>query len=766
MSARIRQRIRVTGVVQGVGFRPFVYDLATRLGLGGAVRNMGGSVQIDIEGPPVAASRFRAGLAAEAPGAARIDRIEVVAETALEAPAGTACFSIEQSCSDGVRVGALPPDLAPCPDCLAELADPTNRRFGHPFISCTQCGPRFTIVRSMPYDRHTTTMSDFEMCAECRAEYDDPTDRRHHAQPISCWSCGPRLMFSESGRGMTGSRAIAATIERLRRGDIVGIKGVGGYHLAVDAMNRDAVLRLRRRKQRPDKPFAVMVPDIDAASAHALLSDREIELLQSNARPIVLVARRATSPIEDDVAPGSPLLGLMLPSSPLHQLLFAPDGPIALVMTSGNLSGEPICHDDADAFARLTDIVDEFLHHDRAIHHPCDDSVVRVVEDRVIPIRRSRGMVPSPISLPFDVAPMAAAGGDLKNVFAFADGTDVWLSQHLGDLETLGAQEAMDAAASLLGAMSGSSPALIATDAHAGYHSHRWGRRRVGQTPGARHVEVQHHHAHGASLMADNALPEDASLVTFAFDGTGLGSDGTLWGGEVLRVSYRAVERLAHLRPMPLPGGDHAAGNPCWVALGLLAGLGMPWEDALPPVRATTASERDAIRRQLAAAPRSSSMGRLFDAVASLVDLRHRTTYEAQAAIELEHLAGTGEATVPLEFGLRDGVIDPAPVLVEILRAWDRGATRADIAASFHAAVAAMIAAVAEVVVPADGPRMVGLTGGVFQNAVVLSAASQALEAAGFAVMVHRQVPPNDGGLALGQVVAAGAACRSARGEA
>lgn len=755
MTAVERRRLVVTGVVQGVGFRPFVHRLATELGLGGSVRNQAGTVHIDVEGPATVVDRFRARVRSEAPAAARIVDVETSAATIIgpaSAPADRS-FSIEASEPGRRRGGVLPPDTAPCARCMAEFADPADRRHRHPFISCTQCGPRFTIAVSMPYDRESTTMAGFSMCERCQAEYDDPADRRHHAQPISCWSCGPRLVLTGPRPGSqpcADGDAVDAAIVRLSAGGIVAVKGVGGYHLAVDAADSAAVGELRDRKRRPHKPFAVMVPDLRAAHEVAALTAREASTLEGPDRPIVLARRRGDARVCDAVAPGSPLIGVMLPSSPLHHLLFSPHAPRALVMTSGNVAGEPICHRDTDAFARLGPLVDAILHHDREIRHPCDDSVVRIVGDHVVSLRRSRGVVPLPVRLPFAVPPLVAAGGDLKNVFAYAEGHDVWLSQHIGDLHTIEAHEALESTAELVATLSGVRPRVAVTDAHPQYFSRRWGRR---QAPAS--VDVHHHHAHAAALMADNGLPADAELLTFVFDGTGYGPDGSIWGGEVLLARYDEHERLAHLLALPLPGGDAAVQNPCRIALGHLRTAGLEWRSHLAPIRATTDFEREAVARQLMAAPTASSMGRLFDSVASILDVCHRVSYEAQAAIELEHAAAGGVASVPLRFEIGSPVVDPRPVLRGVVDAIEQGVPVADIAASFHRAVVEMVVSVAEEVMPAD--RHVGLTGGVFQNALLLSSADEALRSAGFIPVMHTQVPPSDAGLALGQAAVLGA---------
>ncbi|HET7758333.1 MAG TPA: carbamoyltransferase HypF [Gaiellaceae bacterium] len=705
-----RRRFRVAGVVQGVGFRPFVYGLATRHGLCGFVLNDGGGVVVEAEGEEHALDAFATGLLAEAPGLAQVR--EVVAER-LE-PRGEREFTIVGS-SAAAGSALIPADVATCDQCLRELFDPADRRYRYPFVNCTQCGPRFTIVRSVPYDRANTTMAGFELCPDCRREYEDPTDRRFHAEPTCCPTCGPRL-----------SMPLQEAVELLRAGRILAVKGLGGYHLACDAQNEEAVRRLRARKHREEKPFAVLTRQPETL---AEVSDVELELLQSPARPVVLVRRLDTAAVAESVAPGTRWLGLMLPYSPLHHLLAADVGR-PLVLTSGNISDEPIAFDDDDAQRRLDKIADAFLVHDRPIHRRCEDSVVRAA----FPVRRSRGHVPVALPLPEGAPPLVAAGAELKSTFCVARGRDAFLSAHLGDLDSEAAYGAFRNDLRLYLEMLGVEPELVAHDLHPEYLSTKWALEQTVELVG-----VQHHHAHAAACLAEHG--ESGPALALVFDGTGYGTDGTLWGGELLRCDLDAFERLAWLDPVPLPGGEAAIREPWRVAAAHLerAGLDVPWP-AWEEVRESLKLDP----------PLASGLGRLFDAVAAVLGVRERVSYEGQAAVELEHLAGEGAAEpYPWRFGdatelVTDCYVDDAPPK--------------HVAARFHETVAA---AAAEACAEAEEPRTVVLTGGSFQNVRLLESTRWRLEERGFRVLSHRLVPPNDGGVSYGQ--AAVAARRSAQ---
>jgi hydrogenase maturation protein HypF len=709
-SAVERRRFRVLGVVQGVGFRPFVYGLAGRHGLGGFVLNDGEGVLAEAEGEPAALDAFAAGLESEAPPLARVDSVtsEPVAAT------GEREFRIELS-APTARTALIPADVATCDDCLRELFDPADRRYRYPFVNCTQCGPRFTIVVGVPYDRPLTTMAGFPLCSECRREYEDPADRRFHAEPIACPVCGPRL-----------SLPLDEAVGLLQEGAIVAVKGLGGYHLACDAANEAAVARLRARKHREDKPFALMT---NAPEALASVSDEDLALLGSRERPIVLVRRRADAPVAPSAAPGTAWLGIMLPYTPLHHLLAA-DFAGPLVMTSGNRSDEPIAFDDEEARERLGDIADAFLAHDRPIHRRCEDSVLR----REFPLRRSRGFAPGALRLPVPAGePLVATGGELKSTFCVARGDHAFLSPHLGDLDSEAAYRAFSTDLELYLDMLGVRPARIAHDLHPEYLSTKWALDQD-----VRLVGVQHHHAHAAACLAEHG--ETGPALAVVFDGTGFGTDGTLWGGEILRCDLAGFERLAHLRPVPLPGGEAAIRQPWRTAAIYLELAGRPVEFERWPV----------VRQSLAVnAPLSSGMGRLFDAVAAVLGVREAVSYEAQAAVELEQLAGEARAE-PYEWRFGDG-----PALIASVHD-DRaaGRPREEIAAAFHETVAAATAAVCAEL---SAPGIVALSGGTFQNLRLLGSTTRRLEESGFRVLSHRLVPPNDGGLSYGQAAVAAA---------
>ncbi len=733
--AAARLRLRVSGLVQGVGFRPYVHRLASELGLAGHVGNDTAGVFIEVEGLGPALDAFSARLVTDAPGPARITG--VVDEHI--APTGDTGFVIVESQAQGPVRTFVSPDIATCADCLAELFDPADRRARYPFINCTNCGPRFTITRSLPYDRPNTTMADFALCDTCASEYHDPADRRFHAQPVACADCGPRLWFEHAGtpgRVEGTDAALGAAQAALARGEVVAVKGLGGYHLACDAASSVAVQRLRDRKHRVDKPFAVMVRDLGVAAALAHVDQAAADLLASAERPIVLVRRREGAAVSALVAPANPRLGVLLPYTPLHHLLFAtaPGAgagarvPAALVMTSGNLTDEPICFEDVDARRRLGDIADAWLLHDRPIHVPCDDSVLEVDPGtgRVLPLRRSRGYAPLPVRLPFAAAPTLAVGGELKNTFCLASGHDAFVSQHIGDMGSLETWAAFERSARQLAGLYGIAATQVAADAHPGYQTRRWA---DGAAPGPV-AEVYHHHAHIASVMAEHGVPAGRRVIGLAFDGTGFGADGTIWGGEILVAGYDAFARVAHLRPVPLPGGDAAIRRPCRAALAHLWAAGIEWADDLPPVAALDPGERAVLARQLergTGCVPTSSMGRLFDAVSSLLGLRHEASYEAQAAMELQWAAEKtlrcAEPTRSYRFELDDDQVDPSPVLRGLADDLRRGGATGAMAAGFHVAVARLVADVAVRQRARTAIGVVALSGGVFQNVLLLGLA-------------------------------------------
>ncbi len=707
---RERRRIHVTGIVQGVGFRPFVYGLAGEHALGGFVLNDGSGVVVEAEGAPAQLDAFVLALRERAPSLARI---EALVERPLDAR-GDQAFTIAPSAAVG-RSALIPPDVATCDDCLRELFDPADRRYRYPFINCTQCGPRFTIVRSVPYDRPNTTMAGFRMCADCRREYEDPGDRRFHAEPIACAVCGPRL-----------SLPVEEAVGLLAGGAILAVKGLGGYHLACAAANEQAVARLRARKHREDKPFAVMTDDPDALVE---LGADEERLLRSRERPIVLVRRRAAAPVAASAAPGTPWLGVLLPYTPLHHLLVDGFGG-ALVMTSGNRSDEPIAYGNDDARERLGGIADVFLSHDREIHRRCEDSVLRAA----FPVRRSRGFVPAALPLPVPARrPIVAAGAELKSTFCVAHGRDAFLSPHLGDLDTEEAYRAFHSDLTLYVQGQGVRPEVIAYDLHPEYLATKWALEQDAELVG-----VQHHHAHAAACLAEHG--QTGPALALVFDGTGYGTDGMLWGGELLRCDLVEFERLAWLEPVPLPGGEAAIRQPWRTAASYLerAGRPVPWQ-RWTEVRASLDVN----------APLSSGMGRLFDAVAALLGVRDEVTYEGQAAIELELLAGDSDAE-PYEWRFGDG----GALVLAVHDDLAAGRPRSEIAAAFHESVAAASAAACA---DAGEPRTVVLSGGTFQNLRLLASTRRRLEAHGFRVLSHRSVPPNDGGISYGQAAVAAA---------
>lgn len=756
-------RIHITGVVQGVGFRPFIYTLATRYALTGWVRNTSAGVDIEVCGPPDALTAFIESISAEAPPLSRIESIQ----TRPVASNGYARFEIQHSVVQDGAYQPISPDVATCDDCLAEIFDPSNRRYRYAFTNCTNCGPRFTIIQDIPYDRPSTTMAPFQMCPDCQAEYDDPLDRRFHAQPNACPTCGPHLeLIASPGRRPPSTwdnlppDPIAAARELLMTGYIVAVKGLGGFHLACDATNPTAVRELRRRKGRVAKPFAVMMPDLATVKEFCKISPAGERALVGRERPIVLVPLKPRTVLADEVAPGLLELGVMLPYTPLHHLLLepAPDFPPALVMTSGNFSEEPIATSNDDAIDRLSQLADAFLLHNRDIHIRCDDSVVRALPTHVMPLRRSRGYAPYPVPLPFDSPPLLATGAELKNTFCLARDRHAFMSQHIGDLSNYDALRSYQHSIEHLSRLFHVEPEIIAHDAHPDYIATRYA---IGRPESK--IAVQHHHAHLASCLAERRLPPEEPAIGVIFDGTGLGPDNAIWGGEVLIGSYSWYRRFAHLKYIPLPGGDAATLRPYRTALAHLWQAGIPWDDDLAPCQAAGEQEQTILLQQLDKqlnAPLTSSMGRLFDAVASLLDILQTVTYEAQAAIWLEANTDASE-TGAYHFDLSRSTngdpiqIDPAPVLLDVLQDQRQGVAISTIAGRFHNAVARAIYDACLLARRSTGLSTVVLSGGVFQNATLLTKTVPLLESEGFTVHTHELVPPNDGGIALGQAAIA-----------
>lgn len=760
-----RRLIAIQGVVQGVGFRPYVHRLAAARGLRGSVRNDASGVTIDIEGDATHLDDFERMLAEEPPPLAAIESFAVMAAAFQSYGA----FRIEPSEASAARdTGAafapIPADVATCDACLVELFDPANRRFRHPFITCTACGPRLTVVRGTPYDRERTTMAAFAMCDACRREYQDPSDRRFHAESIACPSCGPTLTAArpDATGSVRGADALDTAVRALIAGQIVAIKALGGYHLACDATSDAAVARLRHRKQREVKPLAVMVRDAAAASALCALSLAERRLLESPARPIVLLAKHPGASTAAAVAPGQRTLGVMLPSTPLHHLLLAAlDRP--LVMTSGNRTDEPVAIDEETAHTALAHIADLFLSHDRPIAVRCDDSVARVAAGDVQMVRRARGYAPRMIPLRQRASiPVLALGGHFKNTVCVARGSEAILSPHVGDLETLAARQSLRSAVDTTLRFAGVTPGVIAHDLHPEYASTQTAHALAAELGVDRQVAVQHHHAHIAACVAEHGVA--GPVIGVAFDGTGLGTDGAIWGGEFLLVDGPAFERRGHLAYVPLPGGDAAARRPWMSAAAHVAGAGAR---AARPVEVAE-NEWDLVQQLLARSdgqPRTSSIGRLFDAVASLLGVRHVSRYEGEAAMALEAVAdprakprypvsrlGTG--------GDAAWTADPGGIIRGVLADRARGRLVPEIAGAFHLALGDLIVAGCDRIRAESGVGTVALGGGVFMNALLLTLSHDALIARGFRVLVPRLVPCNDGGLSLGQAHVASLAIR------
>ncbi len=798
MSERIRTAIRVEGVVQGVGFRPFVYSLATNLGLAGLVGNDVDGVFAEVEGDAGAVGAFLAQLEQQAPPLARIQRVT----TSPLAPTGADGFVIAASLPGGQRRTLVPADSATCADCLRELADPADRRYRYPFINCTNCGPRFTIVLDVPYDRPLTTMRGFAMCAACAAEYHNPADRRFHAQPVCCPACGPRLALTDAeGVPLPGADPVASAGALLRAGQVLAVKGLGGYHLAVAAGNETAAAALRARKHREDKPFAIMVPDLAAARSLCDVDDTALRLLTSPGRPIVLLPRRpaADGMIARAVAPGNRQLGLMLPYTPLHHLLVdAAAGPI--VATSGNVSDEPIAYRDADALTRLAGIADAFLLHDRPIHIRTDDSVVRASSGRESVVRRSRGYVPEALLVsPPLPRPVLACGAELKNTFCLAESTRAVVSHHIGDLENAETLHSFTEGIGHFRRLLDIEPELVAHDLHPDYLSTKY----AVELAGVDLIGVQHHHAHIASCLADNG--ESGPVIGVAFDGTGYGTDGTIWGGEFLVADLAGFERAGWLAPVPLPGGTAAIRQPWRMAASYLAEA----YAGGPPTRLGVRHRHErhwaavvAMAERGLNSPLTSSAGRLFDAVAALLGIRDEINYEGQAAIELEQFASLRERGAYLATvvaapasgpdgpggGAGDGrsagpaaaaeliatagqrpaggppiIVSGADLVRSVAEDLLAGVAAPTIAARFHYGVAAAIMTVCRQLRDRTGLEVVALSGGVFQNLLLTDRVTTGLTDAGFRVLLHSRVPCNDGGISLGQAVVAGARDRLRR---
>ena len=747
----VRKQIHVRGIVQGVGFRPFVYRLAHRFQLHGHVRNTGDGVLMEVEGAPQPVAEFVAGVAGEHPPLAQIAETVV---TELE-PTGETGFAVRATRQERPQFTLVSPDLATCGDCRREFTDPRDRRFGYAFINCTNCGPRYSIIRDLPYDRPSTSMAGFPMCPPCQAEYENPDSRRFHAEPNACAVCGPSLTLeSPGGKVLTETAAVLAEVRRLLAGGrIVAIRGIGGFQLACDAENCAAVRLLRQRKHRPDKPFAVMVAGPEQAERLCFVAAADRDALLSPERPIVILERRPDATVSETVAPGNRTLGVMLPNTPLHELLFNEESPRVLVMTSGNISEEPIVTDNESARKRLAAVADAFLFHDRDIYVRVDDSVVRTFEGRPRVFRRARGYAPKPIDLGTDFGQILACGGELKNTFCLTKGRYALLSQHIGDLENHETLEFFRETLDHMKELFHVEPRVVAHDLHPGYISTRF----ASELPGVERIAVQHHHAHIAACMAENGLRE--KVIGVAFDGTGYGTDGKIWGGEFLVADFEGFERRAHLRYVPLAGGDAAVREPWRAALSyLIETFGVVPE--LPMFHAVTEKERDVVEamiRRRRNTVETSSCGRLFDAVAAIVGLCAKVSFEGQAAIQLETISeAVTAAHYPFDIEMSEPwQIDVRPAIREIVNDVRRGVPTATVSARFHYTMAAVIVEICLRLRRSDGLNRVCLSGGTFQNKFLLSKSVVALRRHGFEVFLHSKVPPNDGGLSLGQAVIA-----------
>jgi hydrogenase maturation protein HypF len=748
-------KIHVDGIVQGVGFRPFVYNLARSLNLNGWVRNTSSGVDIVVVGNPANLEDFLHELKFNPPILARIDRITTLNADDLH-PSDFLILESQPNEGDFIPVS---PDVSICPDCQRELFDPTNRRYRYPFINCTNCGPRFSIIQDIPYDRPLTTMAGFHMCPDCDKEYKNPTDRRYHAQPTACADCGPSVRFTQTGNILkTGESAIQAARAALQAGKILAVKGLGGYHLACDAFNPQSLNILRERKLRSDKPFALMAFDIATVKKYTAMNTLEEELLTSPQHPIVLLEKLSPVSSLDHTAPGQCNLGFMLPYTPLHLLLLEPaDGyPEVLVMTSGNLSEEPIAFRDEEADARLIGIADCFLGHDRPIHMRVDDSVTRIVNSKSYPLRRSRGYAPEPIRMARNLSHVLACGAELKNTFALSRDQYVFISHHIGDLENLETLESFESGITHYRKLFRLTPESVAVDLHPDYLSTRFG-EQLAREASLPLFRVQHHHAHLAACLADNEFNRRESVIGIILDGTGYGSDGHIWGGEILTGNYSQFERRFHLQEALLPGGDSAIRNPSKIALAYLFTANLAWQSDLAPISHHSEMELSVLHRQLTqninCIP-TSSMGRLFDAVSSLLGVRHQVTYEGQAAIELENLLDPGVNAL-YQVKISDGIIHTLDLFPQIIADLHRGESIATISAKFHNSLAQVCLEVCSIIRTELDLSTVALSGGVWQNTTLLKKTMSKLESAGFEVLVHRRVPTNDGGIALGQLLIA-----------
>lgn len=748
-------QINVKGIVQGVGFRPFVYQLAQKNHLKGMVWNTSRGVEIIVTGENNPIDTFLAELRSNPPPLARIDHLE-----SKSIPIQFfSVFEIAESKADAASFVPVSPDICICEDCRRELFDSANRRFRYPFINCTNCGPRLTILQDVPYDRALTTMAGFPMCEECLSEYSNPGDRRYHAQPIACPNCGPRVTFTSLNMpAQHGENAISHARKYLKQGKIIAIKGLGGYHIACDAANESAVTALIERKKRSEKPLALMAFDEKSIRKYCHVGSIDSALLNSLPHPIVLLEKRGENLLPDMLSIRQNTLGFMLPYTPLHLLMLEPEEgfPDVLVMTSGNLSEEPIAYEDADAMQRLTPLVDGFISHNRAIQTRVDDSVVRLVNNKTYFIRRSRGYAPDPIRLPFEVPDILACGAELKNTFCLSKSNYAFMSHHIGDLENYETLKAYETGIDHYQKLFRVNPEIIAADLHPDYLSTKYAQDLAAKM-NLPLLQVQHHHAHLAACLADNGWKSDDPVIGCILDGTGYGSDGHIWGGEFLLGSYKQYSRQLHLREVPLPGGDSSIKQPAKIGISYLHDAGIELDSDLPPLRGYSKNDIGSILQQISTrinTPMTSSMGRLFDAVASIIGIRQKISYEAQAAIELEYYCDLTE-TGSYDFEIDDGIIDTRKVIRSIVSDLTSGIHLSRISGKFHNTIARICLDACKAIGKSQGIKHVALSGGVWQNKTLLEKTLPLLEHNGFSVLIHNQVPPNDGGVSLGQLVIA-----------
>jgi hydrogenase maturation protein HypF len=751
----VSKEIHIKGTVQGVGFRPFVFSTAKKFNITGWVRNSSAGVEIRANGTPQEMNNFITEVRTNPPPLATIDEF---LESDINS-GGYKDFTILQSRTISGEFIPISPDVSICSECQEELFDLSNHRYRYPFINCTNCGPRLTIIKEIPYDRPNTTMAEFSMCDKCQAEYENPFDRRFHAQPIACPNCGPQVWFEgTTSVAKKGEEGIQQARQFLSDGKIIAIKGLGGFHLACDALNKETILKLRHRKIRSDKPFATTVFGIETVEKYCLINNSEKTLIKSHERPVVILQRKNGTLIPEQIAPGMKTIGIMLAYTPLHLLLLEPESgyPDIFVMTSGNISDEPIAYTNKSAKQALSCIADGFLFHNRDINTRVDDSVLTEYNGQKYFYRRSRGYAPNAITLPNRSLEILAVGGELKNTFCLTKEKYAFISHHIGDLKNIETYQAFTEGIANYQHMFNTKPQFIACDLHPEYLSTKYAYRysEVNNIP---LLKVQHHHAHLTACLADNKWDSDENVIGICLDGTGYGMDNQIWGGEILIGGYQMSQRKFHLEYMPLPGGDSAILHPNRIAAAYLWKLGLPWGDQTPAIKSLTSEEKNVIKRQLASrinTPNTSSMGRLFDAVASLIGLRHTTNYEAQAAIELEQIVEPS-ITDAYTFEISKDIINLNGIISDILTDINHSIHTAIIAAKFHNAIANLILALCKQIEKENDLHHVALSGGVWQNQYLLRKTYQILTEEGFSVLIHHNIPPNDGGISLGQAVIA-----------